>query len=365
MKQVNRDAIAFRQDFPSLHVPQDELVEFKKTMSEYWKEANKEARPDNCLICGKPISGICNSHTVPQYCLRAIAKDGLLYTTAALMNTNLIDNEIGLKEAATFKQICRKCDTEFFKLYETPATLQQQPTSKVLGQIAAKNLLREISKGRRELGLKKAFGEKTTPEYDAMMYVRAIDVEEDERAFKTAVRVAKASSSSRAYRLIFYRVLPYVAPIAFQQMISLVSDFQGEIINNVYNPNPRYRIEPIHVCVFPSKESTVVLIFRAEKANRYRSFERQLRSLDDNSQLLAILKLIFAYSEDVIISKHLSEDTIHNDALSALAQMNHNYYGFGNTIDDYKATAQEKAVYDFAIDNLPEPPNLLSASYSI
>ncbi|MBQ2616387.1 MAG: hypothetical protein IJF90_05970 [Synergistaceae bacterium] len=133
----------------------------------------------------------------------------------------------------------------------------------------------------------------------------------------------------------------------------------------MYNPNPNYRIEPVHICVFPSKENAVVLVFRAAKANRYRVFERQLRSLDDQAQLFAIVKLIFTYSEDVMISKYLSDGIMRSDALSYLAQMNQSYYGFGSTIDDYKKAAQQEALNDFAIDNLADPPNLLSPEYAL
>jgi hypothetical protein len=105
----------------------------------------------------------CLSHTVPQFCLREIAVDGKLLKCAAVIGGNIIESEVGIGKAATFKQVCRKCDSEFFKLYETPETLLKTPSSQVLGQIAAKNLLREVSKARQNVELKAALGEDAPP----------------------------------------------------------------------------------------------------------------------------------------------------------------------------------------------------------
>ncbi|MEE0197139.1 MAG: hypothetical protein UEJ46_00050 [Eggerthellaceae bacterium] len=365
MSENEPDAISFRQDFPALDIPSEELIGYKRTMSEFNKTAKTEAKPDSCYICGKPMTSFCNSHTIPQYCLKEIDVDGKLLTTAALIGGNLIDSEVGIAGAATFKRVCRQCDSEYFKLYETPETLLSEPTSQVLGQIAAKNLLREISKGRLELGLHTALGERSNPELDTMMAVRAVDMKEDEKAFKTAVRVGGSEKPSKAYHLVYYKLLPYVVPFAFQQMISPMADFNGGLINNSYNPSTNYRMEPIHICILPSKGATAVLMFRSENANRYRKFEQQFRSLSEQAKLLSTVKLVFAYSEDVLLSKKLPQSVLKNEELTYLARMNHNYFGFANSPNDYKKHIYETALEDYAINNLPDPPNLLLEEYAL
>lgn len=282
-----------------------------------------------------------------------------------MIGGNLIDSEVGIAGAATFKRVCRQCDSEYFKLYETPETLLSEPTSQVLGQIAAKNLLREISKGRLELGLHTALGERSNPEFDTMMAVRAVDMKEDEKAFKTAVRVGGSEKPSKAYHLVYYKLLPYVVPFAFQQMISPMADFNGGLINNSYNPSTNYRMEPIHICILPSKGATAVLMFRSENANRYRKFEQQFRSLSEQAKLLSIVKLLFAYSEDVLLSKKLPQSVLKNEELAYLARMNHSYFGFANSPNDYKKHIYETALEDYAINNLPDPPNLLLEEYAL
>lgn len=358
-------AMAFRQDLPAYDVPADDLAAFRKASSPLVKEAREGAKPGCCLICGEEMPKFCVSHTVPRYCLKEIAVEGKLLTSAAVMGGNIIDSEVGVGKAATFKQVCRKCDTEYFKLYETPETLLAQPSSQVMGQIAAKNLLREISKARYSVEINAVLGSVTTPTLDAIAAVRAVDAAEDEKAFKIALRVGRTPRASKAYQLVYYKVLPYTVPFAFQQMINPTADFKGGAINYSFNPNPNYRIEPIHVCVLPTKGRTVVMLFRGENAKRYREFERQFRALSEADKLQAVVKLVFAYSEDVLISPSIGDAVLKDEGLVRLARMNSAYQGFGDSFDAYKRVAAETALREYAIDDLPNPPELLSEKHAL
>lgn len=234
-----------------------------------------------------------------------------------------------------------------------------------MGQIAAKNLLREISKARYSVKLNAVLGEATSPMLDAMAVVRAIDAAEDEKAFKTALRVARTPSASNAFQLVYHKILPYTAPFAFQQMINPIADFKGGAINNSFNLNPKYRIEPLHACVLPTKGRTVVMLFRGEGAKRYREFERQFRALDEADKLQAVVKLVFAYSEDVLISPRIGDVVLKDENLVRLAQMNSTYQGFGDSFDAYKCAVAKTACQEYAIDDLPSPPELLSKEYAL
>lgn len=358
-------AAAFRQDLPAYEVPTDDLVSFRKVFSSLDKEAKQGAKPERCLICGEEMPEFCISHTVPRYCLNEIAVEGRLLTSAAVMGGNVIDSKVGIGKVATFKQVCRKCDSEYFKLYETPETLLARPSSQVMGQIAAKNLLREISKARYSVEIHSVLGDATTPMLDALAAVRAIDAAEDEKAFKVALRVGKNPSASNAFLLVYHEVLPYTAPFAFQQMINLTADFEGGAINYSFNPNPNYRIEPLHVCVLPVKGHTVVMLFRGEGAKRYRKFEGQFRSLDKAAKLQAIVKLVFAYSEDVLISPRIEDAVLKDEGLARLTRMNSAYQGFADSFGAYKRAAAETALLEYAINNLPNPPEFLAKKYAL
>ena len=200
---------------------------------------------------------------------------------------------------------------------------------------------------------------------DAMAAVRAIDADEDEKAFKIALRVGRTSRTSNAYHLVYHAVLPYTSPFAFQQMINPMTDFKGGAINYSFNPNPNYRIEPLHVCVLPAKGHTVVMLFRGENAKRYREFERQFRALDETAKLQAVVKLVFAYSEDVLISPRIGDAVLCDENLVRLSRMNSTYQGFGDSFNAYKRAAAEAALQEYAIDNLPNPPELLSGKHAL
>lgn len=359
-------ADVFRIDIPRIRVSDDEARLVSEFRSKVKRDVRDGAKPDTCLICGEPLGAPCSSHTVPRYCLKEIAVDGKLYTWNVLVGTNLLSSEVGVGEAATFRMICRRCDTDYFKLYETPETLLSTPTMQVMGQIAAKTLLREIGNARLLQGSRDVLGAAVDPYTRDIVDMREVDRAEDEAAFRTAVKVGRGCSGGDAYSVVYYNVLPYTAPFAFQQMVSPLSDFNGGLINNSYNYSKNYRMEPLFVCVLPSKGNTFVLMFRRSNAKRYRQFEKQFRARTEDEKLEAVVKLIFAYSDDMLLSKGIRSDVIENDSLRSLAVMNHNYLSIPSEPEcSIEGEGKKNARMDFALDNLPRVPNLLLSEYAI
>ena len=354
-----------RCDIEAPVVPEDDLMHYRKFRSEVKKETRKLEKPEACYICGSDSAKFCKSHSIPRFCLGELAVEGKLLTAAYLFESNLFTDKVGVGEALTFKAICQKCDTEFFKKYETPTTLLERPDMQVLGQIAAKNLLREISKARHKLALREALGAEASSDLGAAAAVRQIDLEEDMKAFRVAKDAGRRNGGGVPYEVVFYKVLPYVAPIAFQQMISPVADFDGELINNCFNPNPRYKMEPLHVCVLPLKGNTAVLAFHSKRAKRYRRFRGQLKDRDLDGQLLAFVKLLFAYSEDILISPRIEPIVRGSAELASLARMNRSYLCRSNDPRNASAVSLQACCADFAVDDLPSPPNLLLPEYAI
>ena len=67
----------------------------------------------------------------------------------------------------------------------------------------------------------------------------------DLNEFKEAYARAKKRSLkpfSGDYYIGYYAKLPYVVPVAFQGTIALIFDLEGNVINNVYNQDPKYKI---------------------------------------------------------------------------------------------------------------------------
>lgn len=355
----------FRKDLIPLRLSQEEKQAFQKSVSCIKNEVRKESIPELCPICKQPLNSACLSHTIPRYCLKEIAEEGMLFSHASIVENDLFKPEVGVKEAITFRMICRKCDTEFFKLYETPGSLYREPTTQIMGQIAAKNTLRELAKNLKQEKMRQMIAPEGARYIEIESEVRALDRTEDEKALDIAIAAGRKPTSAKYYTLMYHRVLPYVAPFAFQQMIVPVADFEGAPINQVFNYNPSYRIEPLHACVLPSEGMTAIIMFRRENAKRYRAFEGQFRSLSSDEKLEAIVKLIFAYSEDVVISKKVDLDIMKSESLREIARLNNTYIHF-NIDEPLRSTmVRESALYDFTISRMPAVPNLLLPEYAI
>ena len=115
-------------------------------------EARKKAKPPKCILCGKEQSSFCNSHSVPQMCLRPIADRGkVLHASLAMgFDIGVVDLDGGVNKSGTFNYICRECDAKFFQDYENPDNIIQPPTDKILAEIAVKNMLLQLNKRANE-----------------------------------------------------------------------------------------------------------------------------------------------------------------------------------------------------------------------
>ena len=97
-------------------------VDIRKKINGMLSETRKEAKPAICIMCGKPQTSFCNSHSVPQMALRSIAENGIvIHASAALgVDERIIDIENGVNKSGTFNYICNDCDnTFFFKIMRT------------------------------------------------------------------------------------------------------------------------------------------------------------------------------------------------------------------------------------------------------
>ena len=356
--------VIHRDDIISPTVSKQELASFKKATSPVRRQARNAAKPTRCRLCGKEVTHLCNSHSIPQFSLKEIAENGKLLTFNGFLGGNLSPSTVGVAKAGVFQAICEDCDTEFFKQYETPENLFQQPSNKIMGQIATKCLLERIAHGNYQIELDKALGQRPLDNIAAIASTRTFDKKENEAALRQAISAGK-QANGHSFRLIFHEVLSYLAPFAFQQMITLISDFEGGLINNVYCFGRNLKTSPIFICVLPTQGKTIVNVFRNEQDNKYRTFERQIANLPNTDALLAIVKIIFAYSESAFMNIRIGHTLTAHTELQRLARMNSNYSGSTNDAKEYAKVTLEKARKDFAINNLPTPPALLSQEYAL
>ena len=165
-----------------------------------------------------------------------------------------------------------------------------------------------------------------------------------------------------------FKRLEYVTPVAFQTMITPISDLEGELINNLFDTEPTSVVEPIYLCCFPMGDGSVIIVFHHRRTTRFNTFDKQFTALSEEEQLLAVLKLALSYSEDVFFSPVVG-DTIREDAgIGALCRMNVDSLGIRPCTPNKQLdllTLREATMSKYALVSMPVIPNLLDAVYAL
>ncbi|MDD4437404.1 MAG: hypothetical protein PHS04_05140 [Tissierellia bacterium] len=329
-------------------------IEYKKQVSKILAEGRNRAKRDTCYYCGQAISSFCKSHFVPAFCLRNIAVNGEVNYSNTLINIPVMDYDKGVNEAGTFRLICRDCDSKIFGDYENPDNYVNEPNPKMIAQIVMKNYMKMISKRLFEIALYENIGG-----VDNQQLVNELDLEEYRKGFEKAKRLSLKNWSGEYY-IFYYEKLDYVVPIAFQGGIALISDLEGQIINDIYNMSPDYHTQVVHICIFPLQESSIIMMFIDAHHKRYRSFYKQFRKLKSDEKLGVVNYIIFLYSEDVFFSKNIPQEELKNKQLVAVTRKT--AYAFSSKPFDNPI---EKASQSFDLTRWQDIPNFLNEKYAI
>lgn len=291
-----------------------EIIALKMRLSDIQRDIFNKIKPKVCVMCQKEISSTCESHSVPKFILKNISSNGKLYTSAKFINIPIVESTKGIKNAGVFRKICRTCDNNKFKEYETPENYEHDISNLMLYQISVKILLnniytREVSVNLILDGIKKLHNDDFF-KVATLNYVKShIDAEimtiEEE---KKKLNILLNSSPNKArYKVIFNYKLPYVVPYAFQDDIVLVSDMMGHAVNNIFSDDPRYRMQSLKICIFPLDTNTRIIIYRDIKDKRYGRFEKQFEKLALNEKLGVINYIVFLYSEKQFLSDKIDD----------------------------------------------------------
>lgn len=354
-------------DFPSIHASKQQIIKYNKIKGYYNRLAQQESKPDRCILCGQPKTSYCKSHSLPKFCLRSIAVNGNVLSMASLLDANIHDRLIGISKAGTFRIICNECDNSYFKAYEDSSSWQEPPNQRLMGLIAVKTCLAEIAEARQQAVSHRHIAEDYESEgMHQRAGVRIIDSRDDLRNLETA-RLA-AERGNRGFKLLYYKVLPYTVPVAIQTLINPIVDFEGNPINNLFEYSQSYYIEPLYVCIFPMKNTSVITVFRNRRTDRYNAFQTQLESLNEIDAMKAILALCIAYSEDIYYSPSIENILLNSTQIVHLSRMNIDSlgeYAYGKTEQGMKRNILKHAGQIYAIGRLMDIPNLLDEDYSI
>lgn len=343
-------------------------------MSRTMSEVRAETKDAVCFYCGKPVTSFCHSHNVPRFCLENIGADGKVTGPNAIlelpsMGVSIGKESLGVGEAGTFNIICRECDSKIFQEYENPDNYFRDtpPTQKMIAEIAMKNYLKFISKRKLEIALlDKMISQypKQGIEYpflklnfEARLKISKIDLEAYINEYKRTKKLA-SKDNSKGFYIIYYKLLNYVVPIAVQAPIAVSVDLEGNVVNDIINTDPRYKIADLHLCVFPLKSQTAIILFVNEGENRYRKFYKQFRKQNENDKLGIINYLIFLYCEDYFLAKEIS--------LSADLKQLKNVANLTPVVWNVKPISHT-TVYaeEFALSKWNCIPNLLSECYKV
>lgn len=335
-------------------------IQTNKMLTRIIAQARKNAKPDHCYLCKGKCSSFANSHTVPRFTLRSIANHGKL-ALPLQQEIPTLGKSIGIGNAGTFHLICSNCDNTRFQKYEDPVAYDKAPDNVMLAQIALKNYLRLISKRHEEYQLyelaKKRFDYGQDIAEDKQFWGE-MDLREFERGASYAVNAIQKQSSG--YYLCYHRTLDYVVPIATQAAIAVICDFDEQIINNIYNETPEYKIKYIHISVFPLKEKSVILLFIEDGEKRYRKFYKKLNALPVEDQLAAINYLIFSYTEDVFLHPDILSMVQSNSAFMDVCRKSTDVEAYSVIEDPLPAMVKE-----FSLSQRTTIPNLLSSEYAL
>lgn len=349
--------MSLETDFATLG---DEKITVNKIATKINREVREKAKASTCCVCGKECTSFCNSHSIPQFSLRNIAEKGKV---AQVLQGDfpLMGDDTGLNSAGTFRLICRECDSSIFQEYENPNAYSQQPTERILAQIALKNELHMISKRNHEIELYDLLEEKfdNFKSLGTGKSVEELDLIEYRESLQYAMKTLSGNKAGR-YHLCFCRLLDYVVPVATQASLCLVGDFEDGIINNIYNFSEQYHMASIHIAIFPLEKTSMVLLFVESDVKRYRKFIKQLNRLEPEDQLAAINYMVFSYTENTFLCPSTYKAVKKNANFMEVCRRTtiaQNPIAF---VDPIKV-----AIDEFSFSKRNTIPNLLSEEYAI
>lgn len=341
----------------------DESLYIKKLHNELLSKAKKNTAK-RCLICDREVKSYCKSHSVPHFCLRNISQGkNLNYINSIIMQPTMKKDQ-GAGEAGVFYTICNDCDSKEFLHYENPELYTEKIDVHILNEIAKKNYLQEIEKRRYqknyyELMMKNYFELYVINNLDALHKVEINDYESFSKEY------VNLTDNKTKFNILFYKKLDYVVPFAFQDDVCLVSDFNGDLINNVYRDSKLQ--QSMFVCIFPLKESTILLMFCNEKNNKYRKFKKQFNKLNLENKLKTFLFIMMAYSDNFFFSHSISNTLLSDEYVKEISgyTIMSQVVGEERDLEKYKTEAIKEAMMQFNLSKVFKLENYMSIEYKM
>ncbi len=343
-------------------VSREKMISVSKQIQRMNKHIREETKRETCRICNAPCSSFCRSHSIPEFVLKNIAEESEVSAPRQADNLEPQKNK-AVSSAGVFFNICNDCDSKYFQAYEDEKALKSEPSRKMLSAIALKNYLKMLYERSLEVEEEKVLmsligfpmivvSDGLSP---AEYAVRSLD-KELQYALDSLL-----SDGADQYYLCFRKELNYVVPYAAQYPIAMLMDLHGNTINNFYTGSSTYKLEYLHIAIFPLSETSVILIFAKGKEKRHRRFFRQLKKLDELDQLSVINYLTFTGSDNVYINKSTYSKMMQNPIFMAACRLT---YSIRSSIPN-PPNALKVAKRAHSFEKRYALPNLLAPQYAI
>lgn len=354
-----------------------EFVDLNKIVSSLKKSRTKSNKIKRCAICKKTGVKYCNSHTIPQFVLKNISKDGKLLNTQVFNSTKFIDNEKGINKTQVFHSICAHCDNVIFKDYENIDSYKIAPSQTILKQIALKNHLYSSYKHNQEKIfynnlVKKEFGSISSIAKDnPVRYM--IKVTEHNYCYnnkRANLIIKNLLNNAEMYKLCYFKRLNYTVAIALQDNSIISFGFNNERLANTFDfPSFDYA-DDVHFCIYPMKNESIIMLFCAKNLDLYDNFFEELNKKEESEQLSIINFLVFVYFEEVFLNKDIDKNIFDNNNLKMISQelmltTSSPRRILNLTENERENLKWEALAKNFNINNHQNIPNLLDIRYKI
>ena len=334
-------------------------VDVRKNVSKYKHESQRKAKRSKCILCGKGISSLCNSHSIPRFILDNIAEEGKVVNGAYALGLDYVNQEDGINRSGVFFLMCNECDNAYFSDYESEEALLREPSNRIMAEIAMKNTLQQIAKRHIEIELSALLQKKRNvyANKEVLDTINSLDVRDYVFDLKRAKKIIDKKLKS-GYILTYTTILPYVVPIAAQACITLIRDLYKNIINDIFDLSEDVRMEFIHCCIYPLANATRIILFHHKDDRKYVIFDRQFALLSEEEKIKHINYMFFQYSENYFSSPQIKEVLATNDSLKTLCAEYNEAPNLGVTKDVELFDKYESVPIN-------DVPNLLSEQYKL
>lgn len=291
--------------------------------AEFIRLIGRFTKVENCVLCGKKMTSACNSHVVPQFILKEIAENGHVSYGFAFhtININGLVRTTGVKNAYTFKLICKDCDRKTFHDYENPLNLENfdlldlNTRKKILCEMAIKTHLSHISMKYRSMVaryLSTVCKRGTIEQEGKIIFPERIDIEEHKRYIQMLRKFIK--NNKNPFVVLYDKVLDYKTKLATQTVINYNYDLTGKQVfdpNLVINENEcRY----FYLMILPQKDKTRILFYiEKEYLPNVQVIVDQFQSLSDEDKLHFLFISLLIHDQQFYMAPSFAETIFKKD----------------------------------------------------